>query len=119
VNLIWHSYYENGNLPGNQVDGSFWWRSHLKLVDCFKVMARCNFGDGKSVQFWSDLWQDSCLHHKLPHLLSFAKRTYMSVHDVIQTEYLEDLFHLPLSHQAFQEFQQFEIICQQAMDYLQ
>jgi hypothetical protein len=44
-------------------------------------------------------------------LVSFAKCTELSVHKAINSEYLKDLFHLPLSHQAFQEFEQLEIIC--------
>jgi hypothetical protein len=49
VQLIWNSYYSDGNIPGNQLMGSFWWKYHLKPVDLFKAMARCNVGDGKSV----------------------------------------------------------------------
>jgi hypothetical protein len=44
-------------------------------------------------------------------LVYFAKSTDLSVHKAINSEYLEDLFHLPLSQQAFQEFEQMEIIC--------
>jgi hypothetical protein len=39
VNLIWNSYYQEGSLPPNQNDGSFWWKSHLKLLDTFKELA--------------------------------------------------------------------------------
>ena len=35
----------------------------------------------------------------------------MTIHRVINTEFLEDLFHLPLSTQAYAEFLQFEDIC--------
>ena len=79
VSLVWSSYYENGSLPGNHSEGSFWWRAHLKLVDQYKAMARCNIGDGKSVYFWTDLWQENCLHQKLPHLVSFAKNTNVTI----------------------------------------
>jgi hypothetical protein len=37
------------------------------------------------------------------------------VEEVIQTEYLQDLFHLPLSQQAFQEFEKLEQICDSAL----
>jgi hypothetical protein len=75
-------------------------------------MGKCKIGDGKSAYFWTDLWhEDQCLHQKFHHLVSFAKSTDLSVHKVINSDYLEDLFHLPLSHQAFQEFEQLEIIC--------
>jgi hypothetical protein len=78
-------------------------------------MARCNLGDGKSVNFWTDLWGDQCLHHRLPHLLSFVKNTRSTVPDVANVEFLEDLFHLPLSQEAHSEFVAFEEICNSAV----
>jgi hypothetical protein len=99
-------------LPGSKQEGSFWWKAHLKLIDLYKGMGKCKIGDGKSAYFWTDLWhEDQCLHQKFHHLVSFAKSTDLSVHKAINSNYLEDLFHLPLSHQAFQEFEQLEIIC--------
>ena len=72
VNLIWNSYYSTGSTPGTRIIGSFWWKGHLKLLDLCKSMARCKFGDGKSAQFWNDIWHDHCLHQRFPHLFSFA-----------------------------------------------
>jgi hypothetical protein len=74
VNLIWNSYYASGAVPGQRLIGSFWWRAHLKLLESYKALARCNLGDGKSVLFWGDLWNDQCLHQKFPHLITFAKK---------------------------------------------
>jgi hypothetical protein len=74
-------------------------------------MARCNLGDGKSALFWTDIWHDSCLHQKLPHRVSFAKKTEYSVFEVIQQDFLQDLFHLPLSQPAYEEFLLLEYIC--------
>jgi hypothetical protein len=78
-------------------------------------MARCNLGDGKSAFFWFDLWQSSCLQQRFPHLLSFAKNTNGTIFEIVNTEFLEDLFHLPLSQQAFLELDQFEEICNQTI----
>lgn len=111
VTLIWESYYDTGALPGQQLQGSFWWKAHLKLVDLFKSMAKCNVGDGRSVSFWTDLWHSNCLHIGMPHLFSFAKDTQLTVFKVTQMEFLEDMFHLPLSVQAYDEFLQLEQIC--------
>jgi hypothetical protein len=57
--------------------------------------------------------------HKYPHLLTFAKNTDLSVHQVMETEFLEDLFHLPLSQQAFLEFESLEDLCETIMHTLQ
>ncbi|XP_071685170.1 uncharacterized protein [Lolium perenne] len=111
VNLIRDTYYSEERPPGIKLEGSFWWKSHLKLIDSYKAMARCKLGTGKNALFWTDLWGDSCLHHKFPHLLTFAKKTDLSVSKVMHMEYLQDMFHLPLSQQAFAEFEQLEILC--------
>jgi hypothetical protein len=51
--------------------------------------------------------------------VTYAKHTDWTVERVIHTEYLEDLFHLPLSQQAFGEFQSLEVICQNALAVVQ
>jgi hypothetical protein len=111
VNLIRDTYYDEDRPPGIKMEGSFWWKSHLKLLDSYKALARCNVGNGKTALFWTDLWSDNCLHLKFPHLITFAKRTDISVNKVMQMEFLQDLFHLPLSQQAFAEFEQLENLC--------
>jgi hypothetical protein len=119
VNLVWSSYYSQGQLPGNHLEGSFWWKAHLKLLDKFKGISRCHIGDGKSTLFWTDLWESECIMHKYPHLLTFAKSTDLSVKQVMETEFLEDLFHLPLSQQAFSEFESLENLCDTTMRTIQ
>jgi hypothetical protein len=111
VNLIRDTYYDEDKPPGIKLEGSFWWKAHQKLIDTYKAMARCNLGNGKSFLFWTDLWGDSCLHQRFPHLLSFAKRTDVFVSKVLHMEFLQDLFHLPLSQQAFAEFEKLETLC--------
>jgi hypothetical protein len=77
-------------------------------------MAKCNLGDGKSALSWTDIWRDNCLQYQLAHLVTFAKSHTMKVQEVIHTEFLEDLFHLPMSQEAFVEFQHLENICHSA-----
>jgi hypothetical protein len=85
------------------------------MIDLYKAMAKCNLGDGKSAFFWSDLWLDTCLQQKFPHLLSFAKKATATITEIVNTEFLEDLFHLPLSQQAFQELSEFKSVGNQAL----
>jgi hypothetical protein len=33
VKLVWNSYYNNGQIPRNHMEGSIWWKAHLKLLD--------------------------------------------------------------------------------------
>jgi hypothetical protein len=119
VNLVWSSYYAQDHLPGNHLEGSFWWKAHLKLLDKYKGISICHIGDGKSVLFWKDLWDSECPMHKYPHLLTFAKNTELSVHQVMETEFLEDLFHLPLSQQAFSEFESLEVLSESTISTIQ
>jgi hypothetical protein len=112
VKLVKGAYYNNGTLPGVALEGSFWWRTHLKLIDTYKGLAKCNIGDGKSSLFWLD----NCLQHVLPHLFTYVRNHFMSVREVIDSEFLEDLFHLPLSQQAYSEISIMENICQHARE---
>jgi hypothetical protein len=111
VNLIWETYYSNGHMPGEQQVGSFWWRANLALIDQYKAIARCNVGDGKSALFWKDLWHFNILKIKFPLLFTFVINPQASVHQVINAEYIEDMFHLPLTTQAHEEFLHMEAIC--------
>lgn len=50
VKLIWDTYY-NSSLPGQRIEGSSWWKMHLKLLPLFKV----------EKLFWSGMtsgWKD-------------------------------------------------------------
>ena len=111
VQLIWETYYSEGQLPGNNMIGSFWWKSNLALMDQYKAMARCNVGDGRTAFFWDDLWHTSIFKHTYHHLHSFVRNPHVTVQAVINTEYIQDLFHLPLTTEAYEEFLQVEDIC--------
>ena len=56
-----------------------------------------NVADGKSCLFWEDLWLNKVPRLHYPQLFSFAKNVGISLHLVLNTEELEDFFHLPLS----------------------
>jgi hypothetical protein len=52
VNVIWHTYYSQGQIPHATADrGSFWWRDLLHLCDKFRGVATCTVGNGTSVLF--------------------------------------------------------------------
>jgi hypothetical protein len=88
--------------------GSFWWKDILKLCDDFRAIAKCKAGDGATVLFWSDVWNDLLLQYKFPRLYSYAKNKNISVAQFLINNRIEDQFHLPLSIQAFQEYQQLQ-----------
>jgi hypothetical protein len=57
--------------------------------------------------------------HKFPHLASFAKSKVITVRETVNTEYLEDLFYLPLSVEAYAEFQDLEELCIKTTEIIQ
>jgi len=106
VKLIWNAHYPIGQVPHAITDrGSFWWRDILKLCDLFRGIAECKIGDGSTVLFWSDLWNDNILQTKYPRLFFFAKNKNITVAQFLSNNSLETQFHLPISEQEYQEFQ--------------
>jgi hypothetical protein len=102
VGLIWNSHYSSGEIPhASKEKGSFWWKDVLKLADHFRGIASCKVGDGSTILFWSDIWNDNLLQQRLPRLYSFAKNKNISVATFLQNNSLERQFHLPFSEQAF------------------
>lgn len=81
------------------MEGSFWWNAHL-----YKDFVKCNLGKGDSIFFWHDNWTDAPLSAKFPELQFFAHNTSVSVATVTYVDNLLDLFHTPLSVQAYEQF---------------
>jgi len=101
VALIWESYYEAGSLPSMAKKGSFWWKDILKLLDKFKGLARVNINNAKSFLLWSDMWNDKVPMIAYPELYSFIKSKNTILAEAKTSDNLLNLFHLPLSQQAF------------------
>jgi hypothetical protein len=56
---------------------------------------------------WFDLWDDRVYHQSYPELFSYVKYQHIFLSVAASTEPLQNLFHLPLSNEAFGQFQQF------------
>jgi hypothetical protein len=105
VHLVWSKYYSDRVSHATREMGSFWWKDVLRLNILFRVIARCELGDGSTVCFWDDLWTDGILANKYPRLASFARTDGISILEVMQAEDLDALFILPLSEQAMDELE--------------
>jgi hypothetical protein len=112
VQLVWNRYYSDGKLPRltSNFRGSFRWRDLLKLLDPFKGVAMVIIHNGASCFFWLDLWEGQVLQHSFPELFSFCRDTFVSVKAVKSTSTAINLFYLPLSTEAYEQFQQLDII---------
>jgi hypothetical protein len=71
-------------------------------------MATVLVQNSTSCFFWLDHWKGQALQQTFPELFSFCKNTNVSVYMVKSTTSLFDLFHLPLSPKAFEQFQSFD-----------
>ncbi len=106
VNLVWSSCYGNSVPHLTNLKGSYWWRDICKLMDVFRGIARCHLKSGNTCSFWYDVWADQPpLFHTMSKLCSFAQNQNASASDFPSIE-AEGNFTLPLSVQAFQEFQE-------------
>lgn len=72
VQMMWQAYYQD-RLPStaSQV-GSFWWHDVCCLLTKFRGILVCAPGNGESVLFWKDHWQDELLAIRYARLFSFA-----------------------------------------------
>jgi hypothetical protein len=69
-------------------------------------------GDGSTVLFWYDVWNDLLLQNKFSRLYSYATNRNIFVAQFLLNNHIEEQFHLPLSIQAFQEYQQLQDLIQ-------
>ena len=113
VNLIWETYYSSGEVPHavNEM-GSFWWKDILKLCDLFRGIATCTMGNGQSVLFWEDTWNNRLLKELFLRLYSFARNKGISAAKFLQNNDIQEQFLIPLSFEAFQEYQDLQEIIQ-------
>lgn len=72
VNLIWEVHYSSP-LPQEKKVGSFWWKTHLNLLQTYKQSCLCIANSGSTIQFWSDKWSGEPLQQRFPELHSFFK----------------------------------------------
>ena len=104
VNLVWSNYYRTTRMPGCSKIGSFWWKSLLTFVQDYKGMAAPKIGDGRTILFWEDMWNSGIPANQFPELFSFARNSKLSIKEALQKEQLIEIFQLPLSVQAHEQF---------------
>jgi hypothetical protein len=105
VTLVW-SLYGNGVPHAMPKRGSFWWKDIFGLVEDYRSVTRCQVHNGASVLFWKDFWSEGePMCNRFPRLFSFSCNEDISVAAMVQQGTLNDRFFLPLSVEAFQEWQ--------------
>jgi hypothetical protein len=56
------------------------------------------------------MWNGTILQISYPHLYSFNKDSIVTVRYALELERMQDLFHLPLCEEAYQEYCELEIV---------
>jgi hypothetical protein len=113
VNLIRSSYYDTSVPHAGKLCGSFWWRDIFKLVEDYCDVSFVKPSRGDSFLFWSDKWMFNGsiepLSPRFPRLFSYVLDPKISATQFYQTDDNGTLFHLPLSEQAYDEFNQLSL----------
>lgn len=77
------------------MEGSHWWKSHLKLIHLLKNPAICKVGQGNTTILCQNNWQEQSLVEKFSELHSQAINDKATVASMINSENLVDHFHGP------------------------
>lgn len=110
VKLIWDKHYRNGRLPSSSnLKGSFWWKDALKFPCKFKGRASVKISNGHTCLLWDDIWNGNIRKLQFPELYSFAKDKSISLSKAHSSDPLCELFSLPLSVEAFGQFQNLQL----------
>lgn len=86
----------------------------MKITFMYKVMGIPVPENGKSIIFWDDMWAGQVLQMDFPELYSFTMNKHITLHDVMAMEDLAALFQLPLSVEAYAQFQTLQAQLQQS-----
>jgi hypothetical protein len=82
------------------------------MLNCYKGMTHAIAGRGDSINFWQDLWNGRVLCQSYPHLYSYANNQNITPCSVLETSELEELFYLPISEEAYEQFCELDIYLQ-------
>jgi hypothetical protein len=75
-------------------------------------LAHAEARTGESILFWHDLWNGQVLKLAYPQLFSFTLMEEITLASVLQHENFHDIFQLPLSEEAYQQFCEVNVIIQ-------
>jgi hypothetical protein len=110
VNLVWRTYYQASVPHAENVCGSFWWKDVCKYLDKYRQVSTVLPGKGDTFLFWLDSWKfensNTPLNERYPRIFSYALEAKLIAGEVYAADDIAQLFHLPLSSQAYVEWQE-------------
>jgi hypothetical protein len=84
----------------------------MKLSPIFRGIAACQIGQGDTTLFWKDEWNNCIMQDQYQCLFSYLLNEDTSVKEFCSLDNIGDIFHLPLSPEAFQEYNEIQQITQ-------
>jgi hypothetical protein len=95
-----------GDLSGNH------WMTLRALLRLYRSITTCSIKDGQSTTFWFDVWNgEDDLSTKFPSLFSHAKKTEVSVREVLETGLAAPAHLVPrLTSQAVEEREALQLV---------
>jgi hypothetical protein len=110
VNLIWRTYYQESVPHAANICGSFWWKDVCNYLDKYRQVATVLPGKGDTFLFWLDCWKfensNTPISERYPRIFSYALDDKLTAEEVYAVDDITQLFHLPLSSQAYEELQE-------------
>jgi hypothetical protein len=82
----------------------------LSLLETCKGLASANVRNGHSTLLWLDVWDSHFLSIQWPELYSFVRNKNIAIFQAAHSSSVQDLFHLPLSEEAFEQYQDFNVL---------
>lgn len=112
VQLVW-SNYAPGPPHAQSPRGSFWWKDIFSLVELYRSITKSEIHNGDSTLFWKDFWHnDHLLCDVYPQLYSFVLNEDTSVSQMRNLSQLGDAFAIPISVQAFEQYEHISAVLQ-------
>lgn len=78
----------------------------------FKEAANCHISQGNTILLWSHKWNDIPCIEVFPKFHSFATNDAISIKRIVFYSDLGELFHIPLSLQAYNQFEKLQTLLQ-------
>jgi hypothetical protein len=105
VKVIWENHYKGGAASSKKINKILLVEGILKSLNTYKKLSMVTIEDGRIVQLWFDKWDDKIHAEAYPELMSYVVRKEITLLQAKTTAMPQQMFHMPMSSEAFQQYQ--------------